>query len=136
MTEPTEVVNQRLCDIKTAACQKMMFHKFDALEKIMITRFDTIDEALVLRTSELERRLHGLNELRNDVINDREMLVRKDTYEFGHRALEAQVNSINEKINLATNRLTAVETRAVTWTAAVALFFIFMQVILHFWGPK
>jgi hypothetical protein len=132
----TGIIDQKTCDIKTTACQKMMCNKIEALEKVMTTRFDSLDEAMRLRTSELERRLHGLNELRTEVIQDRDTLVRKETYEFGHRALEVKIDQEASKVNHIITRLTIIETRAVTWTASVALFFMILQVVLHFWGPK
>jgi hypothetical protein len=131
-----EGMDQKTCDIKTAACQRMMCHKFEALEKVMNTRFIAIDDALVLRTEELNGRLKGLNELRNEVVKDRIMFVTKESYDSAHHFLERAVTTVDDKTNLVINRLTVVETRAVTWTAAVALFFMIMQIVLHFWGPK
>mgnify|MGYP001285112536 CR=1 FL=1 len=100
------------------------------------SRQDALDEAMVLRTTDLERRLAALNELRGDVVKDRDQFVRKEAYDFAHRALEVQTQNVDGKVNLIINRLTAIETRAVTWTASVALFFMVLQVVLHFWGPK
>jgi len=131
-----EGMDQKTCDIKTAACQRMMCHKFEALEKVINTRFAALDEALVLRTGDLNSRLKVLNELRNEVVKDRSLFVTVNAYETAHHFLERSVVSVDDKANLIINRLTVVETRAVTWTAAVALFFMVMQVVLHFWGPK
>jgi hypothetical protein len=129
-------IDQRTCDIKTEACQRTMCNKFSALEKIMTIRFDALDEAVRLRALDVDRKMISLNELRGEVLQDREQFVRKESYEFAHRALETLAGSIDTKVNLVINRLTAVETRAVTWTASVALFFMILQVVLHFWGPK
>ena len=99
-------------------------------------RFEAMDRALVERTGDLERRLAALNELRVEVVNDRDQFLKKESYEYAHRALEGQLATIDQKHNLVINRLTIIETRAVTWTAAVALFFMVLQVVLHYWGPK
>jgi hypothetical protein len=128
--------NQKGIDVTNEVYQKMVDQRFDAFTLVMNTRFDALDAALKLRTSELDRRLEGLNALRAEVIKDRDQFVQKTVYEYAHRVLENQINVVNEKVNLVINRLTVVETRTVTWTAAIALFFMFIQIVLHFWGLK
>ncbi len=131
-----EMMNHKTCDMKTEACQRMMCNKFASLEKMMNTRFDALDESMKSRTSDLDRRLAGLNELRNEVVKDRSLFVKQEVYDYSHRNLMDTVNNLNERLNLISNRLTAIETRAVTWTAAIALFFVALQIVMHYWGTK
>jgi hypothetical protein len=86
---------------------------------------------LAIRKSEesTEKRLELLNELRKEVTQDREFLVQKTTYEPAHRELEKW----KEKTEV---RLNTIETRSVTWTAALGIFFVILQIVIgaiEFW---
>jgi len=103
---------------------------FDALwderKEQLNLHFTLLKEALVKNDTEIERRLIGLNELRaeytNDRTHDRQMYVRQETF-------DARV----EEIKKIEKRLTVLETRIITWTAALALFFLLAQLILKLW---
>jgi hypothetical protein len=68
------------------------------------TRFNAMDKALGDRTSDLERRLEGLNQLRNEVTKDRELLLRKDAYDM-------KVAYYDRFVADASQALTRMETR-------------------------
>jgi hypothetical protein len=88
--------------------------------EVIRTRLEAQEEALKLKTLELDRRLEGLNELRSDVIKDRDQFVRKDIY-------DARVKIVDELVN----RVTIIETRLFVWMSALAAFFVFLQVGAH-----
>jgi hypothetical protein len=92
----------------------------------MELRFKAQHEALVLKADELERRLEALNELRKSVERDRDEFIKKETYNIKTSWYDEWCRGVDK-------RLTASETRAVTWTAAIALFFVIVQVALRFW---
>jgi len=86
------------------------------LEERFSIRMRSSDEALRLARQDMERRLEELNKLRSEVTADRGQFIHKEVYDLWHDLVE--------------KRLTTVETRSVTWTAAIALFFIIVSVIL------
>ena len=95
-------------------------------EKYFNVRFDALYENLKLARYDLERRLEGLNELRKDVEKDRELLLRKE-------AFEDKIKFYDEWIPQVNKRLTVMETRSVVWTAAIAIFFILINIALRIW---
>lgn len=95
---------------------------FESKLDILRARMDGTDEALKIKAAEMERRLEGLNELRKDVVKDRDQFVRKDLN-------ESKVKMIDE----LNNRVTIIETRLFVWMSAMAVFFVILQVIVHFW---
>ena len=64
-------VDSKLCDEKHAYMGRLIDH-----------RFESMDRAVVERTKELERRLEGLNELRQQVVKDRDQFVKKEAYDM------------------------------------------------------
>lgn len=116
-----DCVNERTCDLRMEA----MKCKGELCVKKIEARLDGMDEALGLRTRELERRLEGLNELRSEVIKDREQFLRQEVYNIKTSQYDAWVMQTNK-------RLTVMETRSIVWTAAIAIGFVVIQIILHY----
>jgi hypothetical protein len=117
--------NEKLCETKHKALEDAIV----ACNKLQDSRFEAAKEALNLRSAELDKRLEGLNQLRAEVVKDREQFVRKETYDTAHEVIRsAQIET--------SRRLTIVETRSVVWTAAIAVFFVIVQIALLYWHPK
>jgi len=55
---------------------------------------DEREKALRLTAGALEKRLEGLNELRRDVVNDRELFLTKSAYNAQYNALQMRVDKI------------------------------------------
>ena len=87
-------------------------------------RLDGMDRAIDVKTAELDRRLLLLNELRGDVVRDREQFVRRDAY-------TARAESIDKWVFTTEQRITAIETRSVVWMAAIGVFFALLQIAAH-----
>lgn len=64
------------------------------------TRLRLMEEALSVARTELERRLNGLNELRQDVEKDRSQFVKTDVYYPAHEELRRQRTADSEKITI------------------------------------
>src|SRR4030042_7116145 len=96
-------------------------------EKRISLRFDSLDKALILNRSEMERRLEGLNQLRAEVVSDRGMFTVRDKCDDKHGELNIWRDTVNKK-------LTTLETRSITWTAAVGLFFLTISLIMRWLG--
>jgi hypothetical protein len=95
-------------------------------EKVGV-RLTAMDAALVVRAQELERRLEDLNRLRYEVTQDRSMFVRDDVYREKTVGYDIWCRQVD-------NRLTTIETRAITWTTAIGTVFMILQIVLHLWG--
>lgn len=108
-----------------------LMHFFERMleeqEKRITIRFDSLDKALVLNQDEMERRLEGLNQLRSEVVTDRGQFVNKSKCEERHDSLRDWQDSVNAK-------LTTLETRSITWTAAVGVFFLAVSLLMRFFG--
>ena len=117
-------VNEGLCEEKHKSLKEIIDHRFKAL-----------DDALTVRTTELERRLAGLNELRNEVTKDRDQFVKKDTYDLRVGYYDKYIDDTRkEHLNLV-SRVTVIETRTIVWTSVLGVAFTLLQIILHFY-PK
>jgi hypothetical protein len=92
------------------------------------TRLASMDREIVAKATDTERRLLTLNELRKEVIEDRGVLVTVDVF-------HAQIDRLNGMLTNFERRLTIIETRAITWTAAIGVFFVILQIALRFWKP-
>ncbi len=93
--------------------------RFKALEKM--TESDRV---------ELERRLSDLNKLRDDVIKDRVAFITKDTYTGTETARALWRDAYEAELKAISDRLLVIETRSVTWTAALGIFFTGLQAII------
>ena len=95
------------------------------LKEYMEAKFDAMDKAVSLAVVDIDRRLAELNNLRREVMTDRTSFLAMDVFNATLKEWSIWRESI-------TNRLTVIETRSVTWTAALGIFFIIIQVVI-FW---
>jgi hypothetical protein len=72
--------------------------RFLAVKELVETKLSERDKATSLGVAELERRLNGLNELREDVVKDRSQFVKVDVYVPGHEELRRQRVVDSEKL--------------------------------------
>ena len=98
---------------------------YDAKIAAVLARIDAMDKAVGVKTEEMERRLEGLNELRKDVVKDREQFVRKEVY-------ESKVKEYDE----AVKRLANLESRLIAWASALVVVFALVNVGAHLWGLR
>ena len=124
-----DCVSHKVCLIKHEADERAEDLKFQKME----TRLDGMDKALLMRTGELEARLHTLNQLRNDVIRDRDLFVRKEMFDAAVGVLTGLKKEYTEAHQTLMNRVTVIETRSLTWAAILVVMFGIVEVISHFW---
>lgn len=115
------LVTETLCSERVQHIEDVITLGF---EKLYI-RLEGMDKALDLKSKDLENRLHLLNQLREEVIRDRQMFLVKETYDIKTAGYDAWCSSVDKKI-------ATIETRIVTWTSAVIGFFAILQFILHY----
>jgi hypothetical protein len=107
--------------------EKFFSRLLEEQDKRMTLRFDALDKALILNRGEMERRLEGMNQLRAEVLSDRGQFTLKGKCDEKHLALIDWQNLVNKK-------LTVLETRSITWTAAVGLFFLIISFVMRWIG--
>ncbi len=90
-------------------------------------RFKALEKATESDRVELERRLSDLNKLRDDVVKDRVAFITKDTYSGTETARALWRETYDTELKSISDRLLVIETRSVTWTAAVGIFFTGLQ---------
>ncbi len=88
------------------------------MEKRFKLQFESMQSAIGVTTKENDRRMTEMNELRKEVVADRGQFVKKEVYDIWHTEVD--------------RRLTTSETRAITWTAAIGLFFVIVSIVLKF----
>jgi hypothetical protein len=87
--------------------------------------FRELQRALKLNKEQLDHRLQGLNELRKEVEKDRGEFIKRDAYELTKASNDKELEQLH-------TRLTIIETRSVTWSAALAVFIVVLQVVAWF----
>ena len=92
--------------------------RLDEQDRRIYERFELLASELVLARREMDQKIHQLNQLRNEVNQDRGQFVDMKVYQIWHDMVE--------------KRLTTVETRIVTWISAVGFFFLAIQIVLRF----
>lgn len=117
-----------ICYVPDTSCNL----RHDLEKEAIDHRFDSMDQALKLRAAELERRLEGLNELRTQVISDREQFVKKEAYEMRVGYYDKYIDDTRLTHQGLVNRVTVIETRSIVWTSVIGVAFTILQVLLHF----
>lgn len=84
-------------DSRIDATQKLLEVQLKDTKELLETKLEERDKATALGHAELERRLDGLNELREDVVKDRSQFVKMDVYAPAHEELRRQRQADNEK---------------------------------------
>ena len=101
---------------------KELLHEHD---KQNILRFEAQSQSIQAARVDLERRLDSLNHLRDEVGRDRAMFVKLETYNVKTAYYDSWCRGVDEK-------LTTLNTRSLTWTAAIGVAFTLVQIALHF----
>ncbi len=99
-------------------------------------RFKALEKATESDRIELERRLTDLNKLREEVVKDRVAFVSKDIYTGTETARSVWRETYEAELKAISDRILVIETRSVTWTAAIGILFAVLQVaigILIYW---
>ena len=103
------------------------------LNRIIDLRFDALDKELTYYRVEMQRRLEGLNELREDVVKDRGLLIRADTY-------YPKLKTVDEAVDKVEARIGAVETSLITtassnrsWLIGIGTAVVVLELILRFY---
>jgi hypothetical protein len=112
--------------------EKLCEEKHKHMQEILDHRFEAMDDAVAARAKELERRLEGLNELREQVVSDRDEFLRKETYDLRVQYYDKYIDDTRITHQQLVNRVTVIETRSIVWTSVIGVAFTILQVLLHF----
>jgi hypothetical protein len=100
--------------------------KVDEREKQFNLQIDSLRDSIVMAKVELDKRLNNLNELRKEVMEDRSTLVPMTTFNLRREQLDVWKSAVDQAI-------TKLETRSITWGAAIALAVIILNTLMHYW---
>ena len=84
-----------------------------------------MEKATEVLADEMERRLQGLNELRSEVVKDRDLLVKYPEYQIAHRTLEEKIEDVKSKAEDILKNIIRLETRyegRITLTTVLSVF--------------
>ncbi len=101
--------------------------KINSLSAQTQLRFDALDKALTLAREDMKEKYGHLNDLRTEVITDRGILVSKEICLKLHKDISTWMGLVDKK-------LTILETRSITWTAAVGVFFLIVAFVMRWYG--
>jgi len=73
---------------------KLINSRLDHIEKIMDQRFELRDHALSIANKNMELRLDKLNELRNEVVQDRSRYMTTERFEMQHKTIEDRLTKL------------------------------------------
>ena len=103
---------------------------FSEREKQVELRFEALSDALKLAASGLQDRVEELNSLRREYTTDRtkdqENFVKSNVY-------YPKMKDVDDWISTVNKQLTIINTRSITWAAAVGVFFTIIMILLRFW---
>ena len=111
----------------TVNLREFLEEKLESLRIQTSLRFDALDKALNLAREDAKVKYEHLNALRTEVTTDRGILVPKEQCSRMHKDLGIWMDGVNRK-------LTVLETRSITWTAAVGVFFLVITLIMRWFG--
>jgi len=100
-----------------------------AQEREANLRISYMEKAVEVAKVDVARRLSELNQLRSEVTSDRSQFLQINLY-------EAHVKETNVWRESVSDRLTRIETRSMTWTAAIGLFFLVVNLALAYYYRK
>ena len=114
-----------------------------ARHDLLYVRLEAMDKALELNARNVESRLQSLNELRSEVVKDREQFLPTLMYNAKHGELERWIKSVDSAVNrLSGNdgpitalerRVVIVETKLIAFAAGIITLGTLIQIAIHFW---
>jgi len=92
----------------------------DAKLEAIRERMNGMDKALAHSSREMERRLEGLNELREEFTRNRDAFMLKEEFNEKHR-----------DIGQLEKRVAKLETRSIVWTGVIAFLLVLFEVVMR-----
>ena len=130
--DETNFITGTTCKIKHQAGRETLeLHmrtieaRLNGMDEAIKVRADATHTALQLKTQEMDRRLEGLNQLRQEVVRDRDQFLKREMYDDKSKSYDTWVAGVNEK-------LTRMETRyesRITLATAVSILSIVLAVV-------
>jgi hypothetical protein len=101
--------------------------RFEQLEKRLERETALREDQLRLQAKEYERRLTALNHAHEAAVAESARVLPREI----HAAFIKEYDAFKAD---TTKQLTAINTRSITWTAAIGLGFAILTVVLRFWS--
>jgi len=124
-------------------CLDRMEDKYDYLRETMAIQFKGQSEALVIATKVLDKKFVEVNNLRAEVLQDREQYLKISEYRIQHSVLENNVKELSDKLEKfieVTNRALVpltqeykVRVTLIGWVAIGSLLVSAASAIFHWW---
>lgn len=80
---------------------------------------------------ELDRRLEELNRLRQQVIEDRDLFLRRETYEVQHSDLEHRIDAVEEQVRTFSARMAGSRATSAFYIAAGGILVALITLVVH-----
>lgn len=103
--------------------------KIAALEKLLDTKTAATEKALELQAREYERRLDKLNHDHENTKQIQMTYLPREMFDATVTAWQSWRDGVNKQ-------LTTIQTRSITWTAAIGVFFMVVTILLNYWSKE
>ena len=110
----------------SVSLKEFIDHRFDAMEKQLNLRFEALDKALLLAAKTAEDKYMALNNLKAEVAKDKEKFQTKESYDKDHAILTEWRQEVS-------NFMTKANTRIITWTTAIGVFYVVLTLVLNWY---
>jgi len=97
-------------------------------------QFETRDVALKTQAVEYERRLGELNHNLRMMLDERKAFFTRDAHDAYVTQHQQTVDLFRTQMNDVQKDIGILNTRLVTWTAAIGAGFAILNIVLHFWA--
>ena len=114
-------------DPDTVSLKEFIDHRLDSMQIQMNLRFEALDKALLLAARTADDKYDHLNRLKEDVAKDKEKFQTKESYKQDQKVFFEWKDDVNAF-------MTRINTRLVTWTTAIGVFYVILTLVLRWYG--
>jgi CHASE3 domain sensor protein len=102
------------------------------IEKIMDERFESAERALDISTKVLDLRLEAMNELRDQINNERGRYLTRETFDQSRDQARIDMEKVDKRMRDQENAMSNLQGRMTTMGFAITVGLIIMQIVLKF----
>lgn len=99
-------------------------------ERVHTLERDSNLRALDAAQKNVDHRLEALNELRNEVLKDRQQFLKNDTYAIEHRAVTDDIHRIDKELGLIREDLSRQKGRSAAFAIVLTVVLVIMSVVV------
>ena len=130
MERRLEGLNQLRADVVADRAMYVRNDVYDSKHSLLLNDMNNLSNRMSVQETNrvaVESKLVMMSKLQEEVNSGRDIYLKAETYLIKTKYYDEFVSDMKD-------RVTKIETRSVTWTAAIGFFFVIVQFVLHFIG--